>query len=166
MNSLLELLEARTHVIEFDGGVLRKGFWLYVWVVTAPDGEQLLYVGRTGDNSSPNAREAYRRMGQHLGYEKTVNMLRKRLQARGIDVESCHYRFVAHGPIFAEVASRTMDDHVKPRNEVGALEKALANALAAAGCEVMNEGKWPAPLDEELFAQIRAAFAAELPELA
>jgi hypothetical protein len=165
MDAHLKLLEASTQVVEFDGGMLIKGFWLYVWVVTTPDGERLLYVGRTGDNSSPYAREAYRRMGQHLGHEKTVNTLRRYLEARGLDVESCSYRFVAHGPIFAEVASRKMDDHLLPRNEIGALEKALAGALKAAGYDVMNEVKWPAPLNEELFAQVRAAFAAEFPAL-
>jgi hypothetical protein len=166
MDANLELLDARTHVVEFDGGVLSKGFWLYVWVVTTPDGEQLLYVGRTGDNSSPYAREAFRRMGQHLGYEKTVNMLRRALETRGIDVERCRYRFVAHGPIFAEVGSRKMDDHRIPRNEVGALEKALAEALKAAGYEVMNVVKWSAPLNEEIFELVHEAFASEFHELA
>jgi hypothetical protein len=119
----LDLLESETHVVTFDGEILRRGFWLYVWDVQAPGGARLLYVGRTGDNSSPYAREPYRRMGQHLGTQENVNMLRRKLEARGINVEDCSYRFVAHGPIFAEVPDGDMATHTPPRNIVGALEK-------------------------------------------
>ena len=44
-----------TFTVTLDGAMLRRGFWLYVWEITTPNGEKVLYVGRTGDSSSPNA---------------------------------------------------------------------------------------------------------------
>ena len=161
----LVLLEAHTHTVEFEGEILRRGFWLYVWEVTPPDGNLLLYVGRTGDNSSPYAREPYRRMGQHLGDKESVNMLRRKLEARDLDVAECSYRFIARGPFFDEAPDKDMDLHKPPRDVIGALEKALAEALIAVGYELLNTVNWNAPLDEELFAAVREAFGAELPRL-
>ncbi len=48
-------MSATTQVVQFDGAFLRRGFWLYVWEVTVPNGATIVYVGRTGDSSSPNA---------------------------------------------------------------------------------------------------------------
>jgi len=45
------------------------------------------------------------------------------------------------------------------------MERALACALADAGCVVMNEVSCRKPLDESAFAKIRLAFAAEIPAL-
>jgi hypothetical protein len=56
-----------THVFSFDGKLLQRGFWLYVWEITAADHEVFYYVGRTGDSSSPNAQSPFNRMSQHLG---------------------------------------------------------------------------------------------------
>jgi len=94
-----------TFKLKLPGQMLHRGFWLYVWRVVAPDERELLYVGRTGDNSSPNASPAYIRMGQHLGSVKTQNALRRHLTKRGISPEECaEFDLVAHGPIFPEVA--------------------------------------------------------------
>jgi hypothetical protein len=38
------------HEVRFEGGVLQRGFWLYVWEVTPADQAPLYYVGRTGDS--------------------------------------------------------------------------------------------------------------------
>ncbi len=38
----------------FDGALLERGFWLYVWRIIEGT-RTVLYVGRTGDSSSPNA---------------------------------------------------------------------------------------------------------------
>ena len=56
-----------THCLTLPGPMLRRGFWLYVWQVEDSEGGEWLYVGRTGDNSSPHASAPYTRMGQHLG---------------------------------------------------------------------------------------------------
>lgn len=61
-------MSASTQIVAFDGAFLRRGFWLYVWEVVAPDGAEYLYVGRTGDSSSPYAQSPFVRMGQHLGF--------------------------------------------------------------------------------------------------
>lgn len=154
-----------TYDLEFSGRVLRRGFWLYVWQATTPGGEKLHYVGRTGDNSTPNAQSPFVRMGQHLGYSKNSNMLRKHLVERGVDPEECTFRLIAHGPIFPEVPDRDMEQHKAARNVVGALEKQLADDLVAAGYDVMNTVNCAWPLDEHQYNPVRAAFAGELPGL-
>jgi hypothetical protein len=37
------------HQLEFDGALLARGFWLYIWEITTNDGGKVHYVGRTGD---------------------------------------------------------------------------------------------------------------------
>jgi hypothetical protein len=69
----------------FQGAILERGFWLYVWEVTTPEGKQVYYVGRTGDNSSTNAQSPYNRLGQHLGFAENTNALRKYLVRAGLD---------------------------------------------------------------------------------
>ncbi len=71
------------HFFTLPAAMLERGFWLYVWRVRV-DQKQLLYVGRTGDNSSPFATAPYTRMGQHLGKQKNQNALRRHLEVKGI----------------------------------------------------------------------------------
>jgi hypothetical protein len=156
-------MAAATHALTIPAAMLERGFWLYVWRVVAPDGE-FLYVGRTGDNSSPYATPPYQRMGQHLGHQKTQNALRKHLEERGIAPERCRtFHLIAHGPLFPQ--AKDMEAHKKPRDIVAALEKALADALEEAGYRVMNTVHCRKLLDAELFAGVRAAFSAHFPEL-
>jgi hypothetical protein len=157
-------MTAATHSLTFTGDILARGFWLYVWEgVTLTNGERLYYVGRTGDSSSCNAQSPYIRMGQHLGTAKTTSMLRQHLQKRGVTHGECAYRLVAHGPVLPEAPD--MEEHRRRRDVVAALEKALAEAMAAAGYEVMNTVKCRMPLDAGLFEAVRAAFSAEFPKL-
>ncbi len=58
------MLSATLHRIALTGDVLRRGFWLYVWEVVPKDGAAVLYVGMTGDSSSPNAQSPFTRLGQ------------------------------------------------------------------------------------------------------
>jgi len=154
---------AGTYSLTLPAAMLRRGFWLYVWRVEAPGGE-LLYVGRTGDSSSPNATPPYQRMGQHLGHQKTQNALRRHLEGRGIKPEACRaFHLIAHGPLYAE--AQDMIAHTAPRDTVAALEKALADKLRLAGYEVLNTVHCRKPLDEKLFARVLAAFADHLPAL-
>jgi len=153
--------------------MLQRGFWLYAWRVISPSDDELVYVGRTGDNSSPNASPAYIRMGQHLGSAKTQNALRKHLLQRNIAPETCRqFELVAHGPIYPEIEKpvdfshedkllrvELMEKHVPLRNIVGAMEKQLAEDLAAAGYHVLNTVKWSHDLDPELWKPVREAFA-------
>jgi hypothetical protein len=166
------MVGAATHFLTLPGPMLRRGFWLYVWRVETPRGE-MLYVGRTGDNSSPNATAPYTRMGQHLGFMKSQNALRKHLANLNINVEDCDaFHLVAHGPIYPEVkrvdgADRgtLMKAHTPIRNLVGAMEKALADELTAAGYRVLNAVSWRHSHDPMVWKIVREAFAVEFPKL-
>jgi hypothetical protein len=151
------------HAAELPGAMLERGFWLYVWKASTPDGE-LLYVGRTGDSSSPFATPPYRRMGQHLGDNRHQNALRRHLEQRGIEPELCaSFRMTAFGPLFEQQVD--VAAHREPRDIVAALEKKLADALRAADYEVLNTVHCKAPLRDDLWERVKAAFATEFPRL-
>ncbi|MGQ3354438.1 MAG: hypothetical protein ACT6XY_03810 [Phreatobacter sp.] len=168
-----------TYKLTLPPAMLQRGFWLYAWRVVAPDGSELVYVGRTGDNSSPNASPAYIRMGQHLGSAETQNALRKHLRNRGIAPESCRsFELVAHGPIYPEVEKpesfshedkllrlQLMEKHIPLRDIVGSMEKQLALDLKAAGYALLNTVKWSHTIDPELWKPVRAAFEPHFPRL-
>lgn len=137
-------MTAALHSLSLPGAMLERGFWLYVWRAVSPVGD-LHYVGRTGDNSSPHATAPYTRMGQHLGFAKNQNALRKHIEKRGIAPESCaNFDLITHGPIYPEIIKDTddrdvlMERHKPFRNQVGAMEKLLCDDLKAAGYDVMN----------------------------
>lgn len=163
-----------THCLTLPGAMLRRGFWLYVWRVEDAEGGEWLYVGRTGDNSSPHASAPYTRMGQHLGTAKNQNALRTRLKDQGIEAEDCRaFHLVAYGPLHAEVTKADgldrlalMELHIPYRDEVGAYERDLALALKAAGYRVLNtvNCKWSG--DPMRWLEIRQAFADHFPMLA
>jgi hypothetical protein len=156
-------MSAATYALNFNGGLLQRGFWLYVWEITAPDGITLYYVGRTGDSSSTNAQSPFNRMGQHLGFAAASNMLRQHLQGKGITAEKCDFRFVAYGTIMEEAA--TQAEHRKLRDVTAALEKALAVTFKDSGYEVLNIVKCRKKPDQNLWEQVHKAFAAYFPKL-
>jgi hypothetical protein len=156
---------ATLHEVTFEGSILRRGFWLYVWAITAPDGRSLYYVGRTGDSSSTNAQSPFNRMGQHLGFASNSCMLRRHLVSHHADPEDCSFRLVALGPLEAESKATTRADHDERRDLVAAMEKALADALCAAGCSVMNRVACRKPLNAERFAQVQQMFIRAFPHL-
>src|SRR3972149_5328752 len=93
----------QTHILSFDGELLRRGFWLYIWRIM--HGRSVLYyVGRTGDSSSRYASSPISRMGQHLSIQDSAaaNMLIRHLRANGLDPCKCKYRLIAIGPLFPE----------------------------------------------------------------
>jgi hypothetical protein len=152
-----------THELSFNGGLLERGFWLYVWEITRPGSNTVYYVGRTGDSSSIYAQSPFNRMGQHLGLRKESNAMRRQLEAKGIQPEQCSFRLVAHGPILHE--GKTPEEH-RPRLErIAAMEKALAEAMCKAGYTVLNNVKCRKPLDEDLFANVLEAFGRKFPKL-
>ena len=103
----------KTFTVTLDGAMLRRGFWLYVWEITTPDGKEVLYVGRTGDNSSPYAQSLFNRLGQNLGTLANASMVRNNLEKRGIDPAQCQFRMVGHGPIFDEPRRRSATPQMK-----------------------------------------------------
>ena len=153
------------HEVCFEGGVLRRGFWLYVWEVTPAGETPLYYVGRTGDSSSTNAQSPFNRMGQHLGFAKNSNMLRRHLMEHGAVPESCAFRLIALGPIEQEATTPGRREHDQRRDLVAAMEKALADLLASSGLKVMNRVVSRKPLDEARFAHVITAFARAFPQL-
>jgi hypothetical protein len=157
-------VSASSHEIIFNGELLARGFWLYVWDITTPQKRHLYYIGRTGDSSSNNAQSPFNRMGQHLGFNAKNNVLRRSLESKDVDPEKCAFRLVAHGPILSEAGNS--EEHSKSRDRIAAMEKALALALVEAGYEVMNTVHCRADLDAAAFDVIRAGFAAYFKNLA
>lgn len=152
-----------TQLVNFDGDLLVRGFWLYVWEVTSPEGGRLYYVGRTGDSSSINAQSPFNRMSQHLGFAENSNQLRRHLQSHAFQPEECSFRLIAHGPVLAEATTR--EEHRTSRDVAAALEKALADAMLDSGYQVMNRVNCRMPKKQDLFDGVRAAFAAHFPAL-
>lgn len=139
---------------EFDGSLLRRGFWLYVWIIQPPDGKPLIYVGRTGDTSSPNAQSPFRRVGQHVdpNPKSKSNALTKRLRELKIEPDSCHFAFTAIGPIFQE--RKTMERHVRFRNRTAALERRVSEWFKGKGFHLIGSHPKLGKVDEELWGEI------------
>lgn len=163
---------ASLHRLTLPGPMLQRGFWLYVWRVQTPMGEWL-YVGRTGDSSSPHATAPYTRMGQHLGFSKAQNSLRRLLTEAGVKPESCgQFDLISYGPIFPEIGMtkeqlrhEQMVLHTPVRDQMAALEKKLRDALVAAGYQVLNVVHSKKQFDAVTWDAVRNAFAAHFPEL-
>ena len=152
-----------THELTFEGAMLERGFWLYVWDITTEGKNHLYYVGRTGDSSSNNAQSAFNRMGQHLGFNKNSNVLRRRLQSKGIDANKCAFRLVTYGPILKE--AKTLEQHRLRRDRIAAMEKALADAMTKAGYMVVNPVHCDAQPDIKAFAEVLVSFAKHFEKL-
>ena len=146
------------YTLSFKGGLLEQGFWLYVWEIIPASGNAVLYVGMTGDSSSANAQSPFNRLSQHLGRNHHSNALRRQLLAKDIEPESCKsFEMVAYGPIFPHAS--TDDDHKTSWRKVAALEKALREALNAAGYQLLNDVKCRQELDEALRREVLSAFS-------
>ena len=155
-----------THTLNFDGPMTRRGFWLYVCrIITSDEEEESLYVGMNGDSSSKNASSPFTRMGQHLGNNHNNNQIRKHLRDKHeIEPETCTtFEMVAHGPFFSE--SDTWLEHKKSRDIVAAMEKALADALHCGGYEVVSTNNSKKHLDDDLWNEVRAAFACHFDQI-
>jgi len=125
----------KSYTMSFDGRMLARGFWLYVCRISGPDGTHL-YVGRTGDSSSPNAQSPFKRIGQHLDPRPSAkgNAIDRQLNRKAINPHQCMFEMTAIGPIFDE--QTTMDAHRPVRDHMAALERELANMLRDRGYSV------------------------------
>ncbi len=157
--------DLRLYELTFDGGILQRGFWLYVWEIIHPSGDRLYYVGRTGDSSSTNAQSPFNRMGQHLGFVETSCMLRRHLRTHHVEPEACTFRLVSVGPLEAESRAEGRAEHDERRDRVAALERALAEALHGAGCQVMNTVRSRKQLNADDFNLVKQAFRSAFPFL-
>ena len=150
-------MNTEIHELNISGQLLQRGFWLYIWEIQTPESKNLYYVGRTGDSSSRNAQSPFNRMGQHLGYNQNSNVLRRHLEGKNIDPETCSFRLIAHGPILEEATAQ--DEHRERRDKIAAMEKALADEMTAVGYNVINNVNCRMKLDVTKFASVHAAFA-------
>jgi len=155
-NSSTHLLPLSVYGMSFNGQVLERGFWLYIWKIAAPKGEYL-YVGRTGDSSSPNAASPFRRIGQHLDFSDNAkaNSLARRLRERGVNPLDCEFEMYAIGPLFPEQDS--MEKHRPFRDKVAALECALSETLRARKYNVLGVQRSRKQLDRQVFEQVLIA---------
>ncbi len=152
------------HTLSFNGGLLERGFWLYVWEIIPANGNAVLYVGMTGDSSSANAQSPFNRLSQHLGRNPNANALRRQLVANEIEPESCKsFEMIAYGPIFPHASSD--EEHKASWRLVAAMEKALRDALHTAGYTVLNDIRCRQVLDKEHWKTVIAAFAGRLSRL-
>jgi hypothetical protein len=144
--------------MSFDGHLLMRGFWLYVWKIKGPR-SHYVYVGRTGDTSSPHASSPFKRIGQHLDPRPKArgNALGKQLQKAGVNYEECSFEMVAVGPIFPE--QTTFEAHVPLRDQMAALERAIADELRQRGYLVLGTHPSVGVPDQAVLAQIRAILA-------
>ncbi|MGB7947427.1 MAG: hypothetical protein WCH75_07085 [Candidatus Binatia bacterium] len=113
--------------LAFEGALLTRGFWLYIWEIKSGDDRNIYYVGRTGDKPSGSSQSPFDRLSKHLGQNKNNNALRRYLDKNQVDPSRCHFRFHAYGPLFTEGSL----DHGKVCDMMSGLEKALADAMLA-----------------------------------
>ena len=157
-------MNVATHELNFHGGLLTRGFWLYVWDISTLENRHLRFVGRTADSSSKNAQSPFNRMGQHLAFNPKINVLRRTLKSKDVDPEKCAFGLVADGPILPEAVNS--EEHKKNRDRIAAMEKALALALSESGYEVINNVQCRANLDAAAFGVVRGTFSAHFRSLA
>ncbi len=149
------------YTIRFEGRVLSRGFWLYVVAIESPAGPRL-YVGRTGDSSSPNASSPFARIGQHLDARAHAkgNALGRNLREAGLDPTQCSFNMIAVGPVFAEV--KDFEAHKPIRDQVAALEHALASHLRSNGHVVLGNHSSRVPVDGVALADVIKCVEARL----
>lgn len=122
---------------QFDGRLLRRGFWVYVVEIVSASAKDY-YVGRTGDTSSPFASSLFARLAAHLDQKPSAkgNSLSKRVREQGLDCSECSYRVVGIGPLFEQQAN--MDLHRPFRDKMAALESYVAELLRSRGYPVIG----------------------------
>lgn len=112
----------------FEGELLQRGFWLYVWEIVYGK-NTYIYVGRTGDSSSPNASSPFNRIGQHLDFRGNAkgNSLAKHLRQAGVDPKKSKFRMLALGPLFEE--QKSFEAHKPYRDQMATFEYEMAEHL-------------------------------------
>ena len=126
-----------SYQMAFDGEVLERGFWLYVWKIQSEDRE-VFYVGRTGDSSSPHASSPFNRIGQHLDFRKNAkgNSLAKRLREAGMNPMTSKFSMLAMGPIFPEQPD--FEAHKPYRDQMATFELEVADYLKSEDHDVLG----------------------------
>lgn len=145
--------------------MLKRGFWLYVWIITLTGDRTVHYVGRTANSSSPHAQSPFGRISGHLGSNQNSSALQRNLTKHAIEFNQCiRLEVVAHGPLHDEV--NNMGAHTPLRDKMHALERDLCNAMKGAEYEVLNQVVCKTPTDEAACGTVRNAFAKRFERLA
>jgi hypothetical protein len=133
--------------MSFQGELLQRGFWLYIWSIHSERGHYI-YVGRTGDSSSCNAGSPFHRISRHLNFSPNAkgNSISKQLRAIQINPVECIFDMLAIGPLFPEQSD--IQTHKSIRDIVGALEFNLAKYMAGKGYTVIGNHYSKSELDE------------------
>lgn len=141
--------------MKFDGALLARGFWIYVWRVSDV-ARTVVYVGRTGDSSSAHASSPFKRLSQHLDSAANAkgNALARQLAASGLQADSCAFELVAVGPLFPEEGE--WQRHCVVRDRMAALERAVADHMRSHGYVVIGTHSPTGTVDPELLAQVCA----------
>jgi hypothetical protein len=144
----------------FDGQLLRRGFWLYVLRVQHKR-RLYIYVGRTGDNSSPNAASPFSRIGRHLDLRPVAksNTLVRQLRAAGLDPSHCRFQLIAIGPLYSE--EKSMQAHKPLRDKTAAIENAVATLLRNRGFVVLGHHTASTKIDAPLLGRVRSLLGRE-----
>ncbi|MCK4819475.1 AbiV family abortive infection protein, partial [bacterium] len=139
--------------MSFDGALLERGFWLYIWDIKTLT-ERYLYVGRTGDSSSPNAASPFARIGQHLDARPNAraNSIARRLKEKNVLPSSGTFEMLAIGPLFLEQA--TLTDHNVYRDQMAALERDLAKYLRESGYNVLGTHASRKSVNEKMLTKV------------
>lgn len=153
----------RLCTLSFDGAMLTRGFWLYVWEITNKDGRVVHYLGKTGVKHTRMIPSAYTVASFQLGHSANNNALRRHLESVGLDPGQCSFRFHAYGPVFDTSSKKT---HGEQYDIMAGLETGLSDALLKAGYDLLNPLNRRMPVDETLFAQVRRVLSETLPRLA
>jgi hypothetical protein len=154
----------RSYTMKFEGALLERGFWLYVWEIVS-DKSHHIYVGRTGDSSSPNAQSPFKRIGQHLDPSPNAkgNALGRQLRNAGVAHASCRFEMIAIGPIFPEQPSYEAD--VPIRDQMAALERAAADYLKERGYIILGTHPRQGVPVVELWCQVRTILDSKFPAI-
>jgi hypothetical protein len=144
--------------MSFDGQILERGFWLYIWKINHIE-EIFFYIGRTGDSSSPYASSPFNRIGSHLDFRENAkgNTLAKRLKEKGVEAKNSKFSMMAIGPIFPE--QRDFEAHKFYRDKVATYEYEIANYLKIEGKKVLGTHHRGTHVDESILKEFKERVA-------
>ena len=164
-------MSSSTYVLSFPGVMTQHGFWLYVCKIIPSEDKLLLYVGMTGDPppkdkaKKPNRPNSpFGRITTSLGRNSNSSAIKNNLQREGLTPDQCRsFELIAHGPVFPETDDREKYDEWW--GKVAALERALTDALKAAGYCVLNQAESKREYAPELWHKAKEAFGCHFAEL-
>ena len=145
----------QTYNMSFHGKILERGFWIYVWEIKQQE-QKYIYVGRTGDSSSPNAASPFNRIGRHLDFKANAkgNSLARRLKENGVNPSQSAFRMHAIGPLYPE--KQNFDDHRPYRDIMATIEFELANYISSLGFKIIGKHHKGSQVKEQILSEIKS----------